>query len=484
MRSRYPANYRQNPGLRRALVLASTLVALSVWLLKDGAAPPSHAVVELPVAAPPPHQSTVTKHIADDWTVVRARPSEKAKVLGIIGPDEPFEIFGPVDGAGCARGGWAKTEGGGFVCLDGSRQTDETSVRLPRLVRFVHPDPSEWDTYLKTMTYDTNPVDRIDALVPFIYAKRWRRWSGPNYSSAAAFARGDAPVHRLGTGRKYHFVDSEPTERGTVLVREGGAVVPADNVHVYPLTKFHGWNLKSQPLPDGHLPAWAINYEGTAVHTAPSHNSPVAETLDYHTAIIVEDTAVDRAGHWWMMPNGLGPGVPGFVNDQTGIRHWAPSREPSGVGPADLWIDVDLDQQVLALRRGSALEFVTLVSTGAPGTSTPRGIFSIKDKTVWGDMSSRPASDDPYYVEKVPWVMHFKKRYALHGTFWHWGFGHTASHGCINLSVRDARWLFDRVSPIAYGGWHKAVASAEAPGTVLRIRRGQAAVPDRRTAGG
>ena len=93
-------------------------------------------------------------------------------------------------------------------------------------------------------------------------------------------------------------------------------------------------------------------------------------------------------------------------------------------------------------------------------------------------MASRPDSDDPYYVEKVPWVMHFKKRYAIHGTFWHWGFGHRASHGCINLSVRDARTVFDLVSPRAYGGWTAAFATEKTPGTVLRIRRDLSPVPD------
>ncbi|MEM6283551.1 MAG: L,D-transpeptidase, partial [Chloroflexota bacterium] len=36
---------------------------------------------------------------------------------------------------------------------------------------------------------------------------------------------------------------------------------------------------------------------------------------------------------------------------------------------------------------------------------------------------------------------------ALHGTFWHDGFGFPQSHGCVNMSITDAHWLFKFISP-------------------------------------
>ena len=455
-------------------------LVLSVWLISDSTAPTSHAVITLPSPPEPPNADTPKRYVSTTARLVHAAPSPTSEVIGRIGPDEPFDVFEAAVGTECGEAGWFRTEGGGYVCMAGTRATQEHSLRLPRLVRFVHPDPTEWTEYLSTMRYDTDPSNRLDAMVPFIYAKRWRQWRGPNYASVASYAAGDPPLRRLGAGRKYHFVDAEHTDRGTVLVRENGAVVPAEDVHVYPLSKFQGWDLGQAPIPEGHLPAWAINYDGTPVYASPSLNAPIGKHLDYHSTIIVEDEPVDAAGHWWMMPNGLGPGIAGYVNDQLGIRHWVPRPAVDGLRPGELWIDIDLGQQVLALRRGEDVSFVTLVSTGAPGTSTPRGVYAITKKSIWTDMASRPGSDDPYYVEKVPWVMHFKKRYAIHGTFWHWGFGHRASHGCINLSVRDARTVFDLVAPRAYGGWTAALSTEDTPGTVLRIRRSLAPVPDRR----
>jgi len=464
----------------RQIIFATALAGIVAWFIQaDMDLYSSHAVVEIP-SEEPRLDPDGERWLSEQAVPVRILPDTASPIRAWIGADEPFIAVQRINGTDCASPGWAKVKGDGYVCLEHSHTTAEAPVRLPRLIRFVHPDPSEWDTYLKTMDFDHNPVDRIDSMVPFIYAKKWRRWRGPHYDSVEAFEDGKRPQRRLGTGRKYHFIDAVSTSMGAVLVRESGAVVPANQVHIYPLSKYHGWDLNSEPIPGGFLPAWAIAYDGTPVHTEPSHHAPAGKVLPYHTPLMVEDTPVDKSGHWWMMPNGLGPGIPGYVNDQTGIRHWVPSTELPDVGPGELWLDVDLGQQVLALRRGSNVEFATLVSTGERDSQTPRGIYSIKDKAIWTDMASRPESEDPYYVEKVPWVMHFKNRYALHGTFWHWGFGHPASHGCINLSVRDARWIFDRVSPTTWGGWSSVRATTKDPGTVIRIRKGQAPVPDRR----
>ena len=134
------------------------------------------------------------------------------------------------------------------------------------------------------------------------------------------------------------------------------------------------------------------------------------------------------------------------------------------------------------MRKGDETTFITLVSTGDIGWSTPQGIFRIYDKMIDTDMRSRAdaAPEDVYWVEKVPWTMHFKPRYALHGVFWHWGFGHRASHGCVNLAPRDARYVFDRVGPTLEAGWHSVYETPDDVGTLMRIRQGQSPVNDRR----
>ncbi|PWB52398.1 MAG: hypothetical protein C3F13_11595 [Anaerolineales bacterium] len=78
-----------------------------------------------------------------------------------------------------------------------------------------------------------------------------------------------------------------------------------------------------------------------------------------------------------------------------------------------------------------------LVSTGTWQHPTVTGQFHIYVKYVYADMAG-----PGYYLPDVPYVMYFYSGYGLHGTYWHSNFGTPMSHGCINLTIPDAEWLF------------------------------------------
>ena len=50
---------------------------------------------------------------------------------------------------------------------------------------------------------------------------------------------------------------------------------------------------------------------------------------------------------------------------------------------------------------------------------------------------------DYYYLEDVPWTMYFDQARAIHGAYWRAMFGYEQSHGCVNMSVGDAHWVYD-----------------------------------------
>jgi len=50
---------------------------------------------------------------------------------------------------------------------------------------------------------------------------------------------------------------------------------------------------------------------------------------------------------------------------------------------------------------------------------------------------------EAYYLPNVPWVMYFAGANAIHGTYWHHNFGHPMSHGCVNLTIDDAKWFYN-----------------------------------------
>jgi lipoprotein-anchoring transpeptidase ErfK/SrfK len=60
-------------------------------------------------------------------------------------------------------------------------------------------------------------------------------------------------------------------------------------------------------------------------------------------------------------------------------------------------------------------------------------------------MSGGTPGDDFYFLEEVPLTMFFDDGRALHGAYWHDGFGYRHSHGCVNLSITDAHWLYQWV---------------------------------------
>src|SRR5690606_23683136 len=113
----------------------------------------------------------------------------------------------------------------------------------------------------------------------------------------------------------------------------------------------------------------------------------------------------------------------------------------SGARADEIWIDVELDEQVLTVMRGEAPVFATLISSGFKAP-TPRGLWRIRLKEAIGAMASNPGDDDPYAVEAVPFIQYFHQGFALHAAYWHNRFGHKLSHGCVNLSPRDARHVF------------------------------------------
>jgi lipoprotein-anchoring transpeptidase ErfK/SrfK len=86
------------------------------------------------------------------------------------------------------------------------------------------------------------------------------------------------------------------------------------------------------------------------------------------------------------------------------------------------------------------------VPQGEVPTATPKGTFHITSKMPSKHMGGGQLTDDleAYVLPGVPWVSFFETvtGVAFHGTYWHHNFGTTMSHGCINMTNEDARWVY------------------------------------------
>jgi hypothetical protein len=120
------------------------------------------------------------------------------------------------------------------------------------------------------------------------------------------------------------------------------------------------------------------------------------------------------------------------------------SSPPDGVDNGR-WIEVNLKDQTVAVYDQGQLVFATLIASGIEPFWTQPGLFQIYQKYDSTPMRGSFEADrsDAYYLEDVPWTMYYDKARALHGAYWHNGFGTPRSHGCVNMSVGDARWLYD-----------------------------------------
>ncbi len=186
--------------------------------------------------------------------------------------------------------------------------------------------------------------------------------------------------------------------------------------------------------PPGSAVGWVItNVQPSASPGAPPDpNTPFAGRYQQ-----IQTYGVQRVGDWdWYL---------------IGTNQWVEQRNlalvqpqpPAGM-PPDV-IAVNTYEQVLGVYRGGGLVFATLISSGSRAFPTRPGTFKVWAKLLHGRMTGAYFDDrrDYYFLEDVPWILYYDGDRALHGAYWHDNFGIKSSHGCVNLSPRDSRWLYD-----------------------------------------
>jgi hypothetical protein len=160
--------------------------------------------------------------------------------------------------------------------------------------------------------------------------------------------------------------------------------------------------------------------------------------LNHHEIVKVYSETQVGEESWYM----VGPDE--WVNDKV-IARVIPNTTPPEGADGDRWIEINLYEQTLAVYDGRELVFATLIASGLDPFWTRPGLFQIYEKLETTPMRGSFEADrsDAYYLEDVPWTMYFDQARALHGAYWRANLGFPQSHGCVNLTVGDSRWLFD-----------------------------------------
>lgn len=128
--------------------------------------------------------------------------------------------------------------------------------------------------------------------------------------------------------------------------------------------------------------------------------------------------------------------VPTTVPDEPSTND---SDVPEDIGADEFWLEVNLSQQKLIAHRGDEVLKTFIVSTGTWAHPTVTGHYQ-----VYVMYESTTMSGPGYFLPDVPWTMYFYKGYGVHGAYWHNNFGTEMSHGCVNMKIDEAKWVFDR----------------------------------------
>lgn len=139
------------------------------------------------------------------------------------------------------------------------------------------------------------------------------------------------------------------------------------------------------------------------------------------------------------------------------------SHNPYGVDASTLTgrkrIDISISEQMMRVYQGDTLVLETYVSTGLEPNDTEIGAFHVRIKQELQDMAGFTSdtgevvglaggegvrTGNQYEVKDVPHVMYFNyQAEALHGAYWHENFGQRMSHGCVNLPLNIAAYMYN-----------------------------------------
>ncbi len=255
----------------------------------------------------------------------------------------------------------------------------------------------------------------------------------PVYGSLDAAINGGSPSRYIQPGflRYVSFTQRSDVNGGHYVMLKSGEWMRASPASY---SSFQGLVFHSSPRNDF---GWIV--EQAEIRSAPSYGAAVLmDTLPRESQIQIYDTVVAENTEWYLI------GADQWVEHRFARRVEANRPVPEGVDN-NRWIEINLFQQTISVYDQGKLVFSTLIASGLDPFWTQPGLFKIYQKKPLETMTGAFEVDksDYYYLEDVPWTMYFDEARALHGAYWRAMYGYPQSHGCVNLSIGDSRWLYD-----------------------------------------
>jgi hypothetical protein len=280
-----------------------------------------------------------------------------------------------------------------------------------------------------TVYQDGAPVTPVGVNFGVVGGYVWLRITGENVPVYAAPGGVGRVLYYFRGG--YDFV-SQRNRIGEWVEINDGEWVHADNtVQVY-ASYFNGVLIQGEPaVPFG----WVLvtHYASAEPGGAPMEGNADYYVQRYQVQSFYNAQVTGDGVRWYDI--GGGRWVRQFYVGKV--------QRVANPGLSGRWVAVDLYEQTLVAYEGNTMVFATLISSGLPGNDTNAGVFRVWARNANGAMSGRESGYGDYRLENVPYAIYFDNDISLHGTYWHNGFGYRQSRGCVNLSISDARWLYE-----------------------------------------
>ncbi len=440
------------------------------WLLPDAAGsytafPP----FEVPVPAmTPDDEAAFPRHglVTSAAVIVRERAELTAPIRGILRGGTRVRVDAERSfGGGCTQG-WHRVFPRGWICLNAGLSSGSDPPQ--ESVSVVQPDlegvlPYE---YWRVNGDATPFFHRLPAFSEQDAADvAGKAWLAENGRTPMPTAPADRPPDVPAVVKEYMNAGFYVTKAGEEVKSERRFLRTTRGSYArkYQLGQKEPAKFRGKLVADaGSLPIYFIRREMPLMRRE-------AEGSD---VLVKSETVPERLGTWTFVRK-LHIGTVDYFEDKDGLlmRAYAVGeayklKRPPGVGADEHWVHVDLSEQTLVAYVGDDPVFATLVSTGKAPGMTPIGVHRVQIKHIATSMRDQPMEDEAYSIDDVPWTQYFHGSVALHGAFWHAGFGIERSHGCVNLSPADARWLFGFTNPELPAGW-QAIAPSDKGSAVV-----------------
>lgn len=403
-------------------------------------------------------------------------------------------------GPGCDA--WYRVEPMGYVCLDASSTLDPNDPEYVALKKdradVTSPYPYQYGESLGVPRYDHVPTaaeqrklewdleaheKKVDTLKAALGSGDMsgvdKEYVGldlaPSGESAVDFFK-VGPLVREGRARVQRtstiaFVRAFDVEGRTWLVTADHALVPKDRVRPYKKIDFHGVKLEGGV----ELPIAFVRRKDCELY------AKVGERFEVTTAkvprlswfmVTTEEAEFEGKRYYHVKPGAaLGEGSAGpdvWVKEGSNLAIASKNdkqpfmKNEQKVGKKT-WVDVSIYGGTLVAYEDMTPVYATMMAPGRGGAplpghdvlstaSTPTGTFRVDGKFKTATMVS--STDSNIVHDNVQWVMNFHGPHALHGAYWHDGWGELKSGGCVNLSPQDSQWVFDWSEPKIPKDWY------------------------------